>query len=752
MSLSIDEIEKKLNTSAASGLSRKAARGRLQKIGKNNFFILPQTSIADCVRSIIAQPSMILLLLLDALLIIFRQTTQGKHLFCITIAYITALVAMRLWTERIYRISSRTSRPLIKVIREGQLFLLDSSQLVPGDLVELETGDMAPCDLRLVHATEIRVLTYLGHDHTVPSYARSIKSYSEDGLPYVAEICEQGNMIYGGSMIEMGFGRALVVETGIHTYIGALQGGYPIIIEKHLPGNAEKMKRIASQMQIFLLLTILPIMCLCLLLQKSEIGLPYLFATLLCLCLANLTGHMETVLNFGMAIGVRRAMNTKESDNLALIKTDKSPDTFTEIDFLFLLGTQALSEQSIPTTTSNASGTLISRNDVSLQRRALQFVLGEHFLSTREHDIASLREAGIQPILIMPEETRDTITYIMRSGIVDNASEIALASRFHATKMPITNNAGKYRAYCGFPNEELRLLMISLQKDKKRVAVLASNTQEASILKHADVRFVGVDDLKRFIDPLKARNKKPELNRPDEGAVSARMRQNADILVPYAKRKCGGLASVLRALYLASDVTHNLILMARYLIYTQMIRILFIVPTILLGFPLIQPIQTAFSGLCVDLVLSCILLCRVGQHRPSEIGDLPRDTRKTTYPAACFTAIVTLLCFWGIHTYDPNASAASSALYFTMLVIQITFFFICWNPIVSLKKATNRRYLITILGSALLLLTVLAIFDLLPYLDLANLSAPYGYLPLIGFVSTILGLLIIHLYRSGISR
>ena len=752
MSLSIDEVEKKLNTSAASGLSRKAARGRLQKAGENAFFLLPTTSAADCIRIIIRQPSTILLLLLSVLLMIFEQAQQGRLLLGLTLTHAAALVIMRLWTEHIYRIPARSTRPLVKVIREGQLFLLDSTRLVPGDLIELEPGDMAPCDLRLLSTQGMRVLTYLGEENSAPSYVRSVKSCTDIGIPYVTDISNHGNMVYGGSVIEQGYARALVVETGKHTYIGALQGGYPIKVERTLPGNAENMKKIASQFQIILLFAVLPIMCLCLLLQKTEAGLPLLFSTLLCLCLANLTGHMETLLNFGMAIGVRRAMNAKESDSPSLIKTEKSPDRITGIDYLFLFGPHAFSEQPLPSASTMPANSLAGMDDDRIRRQALQFALGNHLLGTCEDDINALCEAGIRPILVITEESRYAITYIMRTGIVENASEIALASHFHARKESITADFGKYRAYCGFSNEELKMLVIFAQKNGKRVAMLASTGRESSLLKQADIRFFAVDDLQRFIDPIKSREKKPEMSRPDEGMLSSRMRLRADILIPYANRKGGGIASILRALHLASDVTYNLILVARYLIYAQLIRTLFIVPTTLLGVHMIQPIQIAFSGLCLDLILSCVLLFRVGERKPHNIRDLPSDTRKTTALAAFCASLLTLLCFWGIHTHYTDTSAAPSALLTTMLTLQITFFFICWNPIVSLKKSSNRKHLLMLLILGLGLLALGAIFGFLKHLGIAWSSAPYGYLPLIGAISALLISLIIRIYRSGLSR
>ena len=101
--LSIEETEKKLNTSAASGLTRKAARGRLQKAGENAFFLLPHASPTDAVREVITQPSIILLFVLSVLLMFFEQPAQGRMLCVMIVLYAIIMIAVRLWTGKIFQ-------------------------------------------------------------------------------------------------------------------------------------------------------------------------------------------------------------------------------------------------------------------------------------------------------------------------------------------------------------------------------------------------------------------------------------------------------------------------------------------------------------------------------------------------------------------------------------------------------------------------------------------------------------------------
>ena len=183
MSLSTQQVEEKLNTSAASGLSRKAARERLQKAGENAFFLLPYTSPGQCIRAVLVQPSVLLLSLTSILFMLFEEQITGHLILFFTFFCAAILIAMRMWTGRAYRISARASRPLVRVIREGHLFILDCTRIVPGDLIELHQGDTVPCDIRLIGASNLRVLTYLGEKNAPTTYTHTDKVGSDNGIP-----------------------------------------------------------------------------------------------------------------------------------------------------------------------------------------------------------------------------------------------------------------------------------------------------------------------------------------------------------------------------------------------------------------------------------------------------------------------------------------------------------------------------------------------------------------------------------------
>ena len=643
--------------------------------------------------------------------------------------------------------------PPIRVIREGQLFLLDNTRLVPGDLIELDRGDIAPCDLRIVFSANLSVLTYTGIVKGEAQYVQTQKNENAVCLMQdLNDICRHGNMLYGGSVIERGYARALVVETGKHTYIGGLHGGYPLKTSQTLPEYTVQTKKVATILQTALLLAVLPLLTLCLLLGKTEESLPMLFSALLCLCLANLAGNMETWMKFGMAMGIHRALSANPRGERALIRTDKNADRLLDVDYLFLLGPQAFSETTARENAGTALPSVGREREDELQRREMRLVLSEHFLGSREAQIQQLRAAGITPILFLEEDSRQSVTYILQTGIAESADEIAMAESFRKKQRPITYGLGKYQAYCGFSNEELRELLIYIHKLRKKVAVFGNLPREYALLKNADVRFAGVDDMSVYTDSNRSREKSARSSRGREDVATQRMRQQADVLIPCADRRHGGIAAIRHTMLTVSDLQTNLITLSRFLLYTQVIRMVLALPVMIAGVYTMPPIQTVYSGLIVDFVLAYMMILRAGGNELHKNEKMMRYSWQTTIVEALFAGVSTLTAFLFIHFNYSDRVSASSALFAALLLIQMTAFLIHWDVLSGLRNRTNWKSFLISGGVLLFMSLIVWIANRDVQIGLKPIGAPYGYLLLIAPLSVILVHVVIRLYQLGRAR
>ena len=113
----------------------------------------------------------------------------------------------------------KLSTASVKVVRGGKAKEVDVTDIVPGDLIDLNTGSSIPADCRIIKSVDLLVNEASLTGESVPS------SKAEDGkdiLRLDTPIGERNNMIYRGCFIQTGNVRAIVVNTGIHTEIGKI--------------------------------------------------------------------------------------------------------------------------------------------------------------------------------------------------------------------------------------------------------------------------------------------------------------------------------------------------------------------------------------------------------------------------------------------------------------------------------------------------------------------------------------------------
>jgi len=116
-------------------------------------------------------------------------------------------------TEALRRILPRTAR----VVRDGCAAKLPAEDLVPGDVILLAEGDSISADARLVEASELRVNLSTLTGESVPAPRTSEASERED-LPAT----ERPNLVFAGTAVASGTGRAVVFATGMGTAFGTI--------------------------------------------------------------------------------------------------------------------------------------------------------------------------------------------------------------------------------------------------------------------------------------------------------------------------------------------------------------------------------------------------------------------------------------------------------------------------------------------------------------------------------------------------
>lgn len=229
----LDEIFQQLQTSP-QGLTQATAQQRWQQLGPNQLPQSPPVSLGQVLWRQLCSP-LIYILALAALVSYLVGDWQDAG-FILAVLVINALIGG--YQEWRAEQSSRALQQLLKtgatVVRDGEVYEVDATDLVPGDLVWLESGNRVPADLRLIYSHNLEVDESLltGESLTV------LKAVDWQGSPHSA-LSDRLNMAYAGSIVVRGRGRGLVVRTGAATTMGQLAldmivsvGGQPPLLKR----------------------------------------------------------------------------------------------------------------------------------------------------------------------------------------------------------------------------------------------------------------------------------------------------------------------------------------------------------------------------------------------------------------------------------------------------------------------------------------------------------------------------------------
>ncbi len=344
-SLGVSEIEQKLKTNAASGLSRKAARSawyrEYRAHGKGGaLFVRKTKGIGKMIGEIMGDFAFVMLLLAAVLAVLFDDKFVGVTVVAICAISLILSFVIYYRSERAMEQMNLYFLPTAKVIRGGKLYRVSFENVVAGDVIILERGDIVPADARLVTSDKLNVAMRIDKD----KYISLLKQAHGVVLPEENNPSKFVNIVHAGSVIQEGSARAIVYATGTYTYLGALTGGIPEFYSDNIPQELKKMKRICSKIGMVSLLCILPFSIISLLLgyiNNSDITLSATFLTALAVSASSMTQLSCTVCKVFFA---KKISEICKSRNPAVIRTTDALDKLCSVDYLFMLDGSAVTD------------------------------------------------------------------------------------------------------------------------------------------------------------------------------------------------------------------------------------------------------------------------------------------------------------------------------------------------------------------------------------------------------------------------
>lgn len=334
-----------LHTNAACGLSRKAARSRFKKEGRNPLFDDTQKK-KKYVKELLLDPATLLMLFSALLAVVFLSPLQIACTVVPFLFLIAALLCFLHKCEGISRITAQYRTPTVKVLRDGRVFVISAARVLVGDVLLLHTGDIVPGDCRLLSAQQLRVLTLLPDEKGRPIYKEYAKR-ADVTYPYGTHIDAPlaQNMLYGGSEILCGEAKAVLIAKGESSYLGAMRS-FTIPTEiKEKRGDTQIQSTLGSYLRLwgFLSLILLTLLCIVgLITTPTDGGLAEYFFILCILIGASSPAVLSLYLHW---ISVRGRILVLENDppkNRVVIKSEAGPGKLARVTDLFVIGKRGL--------------------------------------------------------------------------------------------------------------------------------------------------------------------------------------------------------------------------------------------------------------------------------------------------------------------------------------------------------------------------------------------------------------------------
>lgn len=211
--------------STESGLTDDQAARLLEKNGRNELAKAPKESLIARFFDQMKDP-MIIILLAAALISGVTSVIQGESLADVVIILAVVIINAVLGVfqeskaEKAIEALQKMSEAKSKVIRGGQIVVVHSSTLVPGDVVILEAGDSVPADGRIFECASLQIeeAPLTGESIPVKKTIEALDLGKRKDIP----LGDRTNMMYMGSSVAYGRGKAVVTATGMNTEMGKI--------------------------------------------------------------------------------------------------------------------------------------------------------------------------------------------------------------------------------------------------------------------------------------------------------------------------------------------------------------------------------------------------------------------------------------------------------------------------------------------------------------------------------------------------
>ena len=220
----VEEVESELKTNQSKGLTSQVVEENRAKYGLNELKEKKKDSLFKKFMAQFKDFSIIVLIIaaiVSGVVGVLEEEGVTDTVIILIVVLLNAVIGVvqESKAEKSLEALKKLSAHAAKVIRDGKEQVIPARELVPGDLVIIETGDYVSADLRIVEAINLKSQESSLTGESVP-VEKTTEAINEEEVG----IGDRKNMLFSSSLITYGRGKAIVVDTGMNTEVGKIAG------------------------------------------------------------------------------------------------------------------------------------------------------------------------------------------------------------------------------------------------------------------------------------------------------------------------------------------------------------------------------------------------------------------------------------------------------------------------------------------------------------------------------------------------
>ena len=355
----LDEVFDQMETDV-KGLTMEAVRARVEKYGEN---VLQEGKKKTSVVIFLEQfkDLLVLILMVAAVISMISGNVESTIVIFVVIILNAILGTVQyMKAEKSLDSLKALSSPCARVIRDGEKMEIPSKDVVPGDVVVLEAGDMVVADGRIFNNYSLQV----------NESALTGESTNVDKIDYRIEeevpLAERLNMVYSGTLVTYGRAEVLVTETGMNTEMGK--------IADLMNGAKDKKTPLQKSMDDFSKKLAMVIIGICVVVfalqiyQKTPVLDALMFAV--ALAVAAIPEALSSIITIVQAMGTQ-----KMAAEGAIMKELKAVESLGCVSVICSDKTGTLTQNKMTVTSLYIDGEVITPEDMNLHKQSHRYLL-----------------------------------------------------------------------------------------------------------------------------------------------------------------------------------------------------------------------------------------------------------------------------------------------------------------------------------------------------------------------------------------